>query len=71
MLAPGPFDGYMERVRYYKELDSSYEIGYGKFCSEFPAMCGLGDQVEGKLTHIMCLGEGPTCRTVFEKKKEG
>jgi len=71
MLAQGPFDRYMDRVKYYKELDSSDEIGYGKFCSEFPNMCGLGDQVEGKLTQIMCLAEGPTCRTVFEKKRKG
>ena len=69
MLGPAPWDRYIDRVRYYKDTDSSYEIGYGKFCSEFPNMCGLGDKVEGRLTHIMCLAEGPTCRTVFQRKK--
>lgn len=71
MLGEGPFDRFIERARYVRETDSSFEIGYGKFCSEFPNMCGLGDRVEGRLTHIMCLAEGRTCRTVFEKKKEG
>lgn len=71
MLGQGPFDRFIDRVRYVRETDSSYEIGYGKFCSEFPNMCGMGDKVEGKLTHRMCLAEGPTCRTVFEKKKQG
>jgi len=70
MLGIGPFDRYIDRVRYYRDTDSSYEIGYGKFCSEFANICGQGDKVESKLTHIMCLAEGPTCRTVFEKKKE-
>jgi len=71
LLGMGPWDRYIDRVRYYKDTDSSYEIGYGKFCSAFPGMCGLGDRVEGGLTHIMCLAEGPTCRTVFEMKKRG
>jgi len=69
MLGIGPSDRYIDRVRYYKDTDSSYEIGYGKFCSEFPNMCGLGDSVEGKLACIMCLAEGMTCKTVFETKK--
>jgi hypothetical protein len=69
LLGIGPWDRYIDRVRYYKETDSSYEIGYGKFCSEFPDMCGLGDKVEGRLDCIMCLGEGETCRTVFERKR--
>ena len=69
MLGLGPWDRYIDRVRYYKETEGSPEIGYGKFCSDVPKMCGLGDKVEGKLVQIMCLGEGPTCRTVFETRR--
>ena len=69
MLGQGPWDRYIDRVRYYRETDSSYEIGYGKFCEEFPDMCGLGDKVKGNLACIMCLAEGPTCQTVFERKR--
>ena len=69
MLGVGPWDRYIDRVRYYKETEGSPEIGYGKFCSEFPNMCGLGDKVDGKLVQIMCLGEGSTCRTVFETRR--
>ena len=69
MLGAGPWDRYIDRVRYYKKTEGSTEIGYGKFCSDFPNMCGLGDKVEGKLAQIMCLGEGLTCRTVFERKR--
>ena len=69
MLGIGPWDRYIDRVRYYKDTDSSYEIGYGKFCSEFADLCGLGDKVESRLACIMCLAEGPTCQTVFERKR--
>jgi len=69
LLGVGPWDRYIDRVRYYKETEGSPEMGYGKFCSEFPNMCGLGDRVEGKLAQIMCLGEGSACRTVFERRR--
>lgn len=69
LLGIGPGDRYIDRVRYYKETEGSTEMGYGKFCSDFPNMCGLGDKVEGKLAQIMCLGEGSTCQTVFERRR--
>lgn len=66
MLGQTPCANYMDMVRY---CSGPGKIGYANFCSDFPKMCGLGDEVEGKLTHAMCLGEGPTCRTVFERKR--
>ena len=71
MLGVGPWDRYIDRVRYYRETEGSPEIGYGKFCSDFPGMCGLGDKVVGKLVQTICLGEGSTCRTVFEARGQG
>ncbi|MFC1938366.1 hypothetical protein ACFLWH_01755 [Chloroflexota bacterium] len=70
MLGIGPWDRYIDRVRYYYETEASREIGYGKFCADFPDICGLGKKVTGRLVQSICLGEGSTCRIVFESISE-